>query len=324
MAVVAWDIPRGSAEHLIAVHGEPARIWIEGTQRRLQEVAAAQPCRPSDRPLRQGYSAVVLPAVLDDGREIVIKMIPPWLNAQGEIAAMTAWSAEGDAPGVVWTNPSEGILVLEREEPGTSLAGSPGAGDYAAVAGIVSRLNRDPGRDGWRIFATLESTVERRAARCLRQRREENDRYLPLFFGTLDRIMAVIRSTPETDAVLLHGDAHPSNFLLSHRGILAIDPEPVIGHRAYDRANYAVVHDDGRRVAAAISAMAEGPKDEEMMWTFAAFVAATEMLNADDELAVRLADIVEEGIGSHESDGQLVGYRIARWHTVARQASSPA
>jgi streptomycin 6-kinase len=41
-------------------------------------------------------------------------------------------------------------------------------------------------------------------------------------------------TSSSTDTVLLHGDLGPGNVVLSERGWLAIDPDPVLGDRAFD------------------------------------------------------------------------------------------
>lgn len=213
-------------------------------------------------PLRSSY---VVPVERVDGRSCVLKIQPTDIaEVEGAERELLGLRLAGPAAvGVVEEDAANGVLLLERALPGTTLEEMAGRDDDAAtetLAVVIRRYGRpleDAGSLGLKPFEDLAGAFERfdrgpygkvarnKAAAAVETR-------LPIVLGldelgtgvpviraarvTAERVLDELladRSTP----YLLHGDLHHGNVLADEqRGRLVIDPWGLYGNREADVA----------------------------------------------------------------------------------------
>lgn len=143
-------------------------------------------------------------------------------------AVMAWWDGEGAAPVLAH---DDGALLLERATGGRSLAvmAASGGDDEASriACATVARLHAPrPTLD-----LPLPSLTDRFAKQTERA---------AAMGGAVARAWSVVEEllAEPREVTVLHGDIHHGNILdFGARGWLAIDPQGVIGERAYDHAN---------------------------------------------------------------------------------------
>jgi streptomycin 6-kinase len=219
-------------ERVLAVHGPSARVWLDdlpGVTERWRRYWALGPLRP----YALSYNWVAA-ADRDDGTPCVLKLSPP--GAQ-ELVAEARWLelvGGCGAAALLDADPEDGALLLERVEPGQSLATIvPERDDDAcdAIAAVALAVRR-PGAAG-------VPTLTERVTDLTRHREAHPGDRDPLPGGIVaeaERIGAELLRTAPPD-VLLHGDLHHDNVLWDGaRGWLAIDPHGLVGDPAYELA----------------------------------------------------------------------------------------
>jgi streptomycin 6-kinase len=149
---------------------------------------------------------------LADGTPAYRKRVPTWAP---ELAAAEWFSGHG-AVRVLEIDRERGVVLMEVAEPGTQLVTLLPEREEeatAAAAAVMRALWRPPPAD--------------HAFPCVRDwgRRSLSGRAAGLFAELCDS---------SGEEVVLHGDLHHFNVLLSGDGWLAIDPKGVVGERAYE------------------------------------------------------------------------------------------
>lgn len=155
-----------------------------------------------------------------DGAQAVLKCLTP-TGQREESGAADALAAFGGDGAVRLFAARPDALLIEACAPG------PLPRDDAAaipiLTDVVARLHRSaPHLPGAPDLTTRCAALAAHGAN-------------PLIARAQTLGAALLASAP--DRRLLHGDLHHDNVLNSDRGWLAIDPQPVIGERAYDLAN---------------------------------------------------------------------------------------
>jgi streptomycin 6-kinase len=138
---------------------------------------------------------------------------------------MAAWAGQGAARVLGWEGDA---VVLERLSPKPSLTHDfEDAAALRIICGVVGRLH-----EAAPVQTPVVDTLRHRF-RAL-ERASGGDARFAASWGVARRLLASPR-----DEKLLHGDIHHGNVLWGGegRGWLAIDPQAVIGERAYDYAN---------------------------------------------------------------------------------------
>ncbi|HRW37635.1 MAG: phosphotransferase [Acidimicrobiales bacterium] len=165
------------------------------------------------------------------GRPAVLKVQWPHAECEHEALALATWAGDG-AVRLLAHDPGRHALLLERCEPGTTLAA---AGDPDPLAAFVDLLPRlwvappaalrtlaDEAR-AWR--ASMPGAWERAGRPCER-------RLVDAACSLVDDLLA--DPPAEADHVLVHQDLHAENVLAAdRRPWLAIDPKPLAGERAF-------------------------------------------------------------------------------------------
>lgn len=204
----------------------------DGWLARLSELLAEYERRwsltlgPPFEPLSYHY---VAPGVRADGRAVVLKVGVPHAELGCQVAALRLSDGRGMVR-LLEAEPDHGALLLERLLPGTMLTQVADERATEIAAGVMQPLWQ-PVPDA-HCFPTVaewaEGLADFRASfhggvgplpRCLMER--------------AGGLFAELLSS-QAEPVLLHGDLHHENILLSERGWLAIDPKGVVGEPAYE------------------------------------------------------------------------------------------
>jgi streptomycin 6-kinase len=179
-------------------------------------------------PLSYNY---VAPAGRGDGERVVLKVGFPCKELMGEIEALQLYDGNGTAR-LLEAEPDQGALLLERLEPGTSLARL--ADDEAATAigaAVMRKLWRPaPAEHDFPTVAGWARGLER-----LRARFGGGTGPLPAaWVETAERLFAELIASAE-EPILLHGDLHHGNILAAQREPwLAIDPKGLVGDPGFE------------------------------------------------------------------------------------------
>ena len=222
--------PGGCAGNVVDIHGAAGAVWLE----RLPSIIAGCAQRwsltvlPPFADLSYNY---VAPAVRDDGTHVVVKAGVPHPELFREIAALRWYDGRGIVR-LLDADPEDGVLLLERLEPGTPLSD---LDDDEEATGIAARLMRALWKPppAEHCFATLAGW----AAGLSGLRAQFDGGCGPFPAALVDKaerlFVELIDSTPEQ--MLIHGDLHHGNILQSEREPwLALDPKGVVGEPMYD------------------------------------------------------------------------------------------
>lgn len=209
--------------------------------------------------------SVVLPVELADGRACVLKVqptdVPGISGAARELSGLRL--AGLVAVHVVEEDVDNGVLLLERARPGTTLEEMTERDDDRATESLARVIREygkpvaDPESLGLRSFAELAEAFERfdrgpHGAVARRRAAGTAQARLSVVLGVdeLGTGVQAIRSARATaervleelladrsEAYLLHGDLHHGNVLADEeRGLLVIDPWGLYGDRSVDVA----------------------------------------------------------------------------------------
>lgn len=200
---------------------------IEGAARRWS-LTLAEPFEPG------GQTAWVAPAHSVEFGDVVLKI--GWWHMEGadEAAGLRAWGGDGAVR--VFADerltPSTTALVLERCEPGTTLAEQPEEEQDLVIAELLPRLwHRASEARG---FRPLQAMCDYWADSFEKKLALGNDAIDP---GIARQGVALFRTLPgsASEQRLLCTDLHAGNVLASQREPwLVIDPKPFVGDPTYD------------------------------------------------------------------------------------------
>lgn len=213
-------------------------------------------------PLSHSY---VVPVERTDGRACVLKIQPTDVEevegAERELLGLCLGSPV--TVGVVEEDATNGVLLLDRAQPGTALDEMSERGDDAVtetLALVIRSYGRpvgDPGSSGLRPFEDLAAAFERfdrgpHGGAARRRAAAGAAARLPalLGMGELGTALPAIRSARDTaervldelladriEPYLLHGDLHHGNVLADEQlGLRVIDPWGFYGDRSADVA----------------------------------------------------------------------------------------
>jgi streptomycin 6-kinase len=179
----------------------------------------------------------VAPAHLADGTAVVLKIGFPRLELHREIEALRFYDGQGMVR-LLRAEPEQGIMLLERLQPGTPLIPLALRDDAAATrraAQVMQQLRHPAPAD--HSFPTVANWGRGFA----RLRAEFNGRTGPFpakLVDTAEQLFTELLASAAAP-VLLHGDLHHDNILQAgnrptRQPWLAIDPKGVIGEPAYE------------------------------------------------------------------------------------------
>ncbi|WP_419998311.1 aminoglycoside phosphotransferase family protein [Streptomyces boninensis] len=216
-----------------------AQEWLSG----LPELASAYLQRWELTPERVqapgGRSSLVVLVRQAGGEPAALKLARPGAGHEQEPAALARWDGRA-AVQLLRAAPEDGVLLLERLRPDVSLRSLPEAKAMLEAANTLQRLWLEPSPedDG---FPTVGAYTDVQAE-SLEARRDNP--YAIVAAALIDEALAARADLLASDGEavagpvsLLHGDYHQGQVLAGERAPwLAIDPQPVVGERAYDLA----------------------------------------------------------------------------------------
>ncbi len=169
-----------------------------------------------------------------DGTPVVLKIGVPNPELLSEINALRLYAGQG-ACRLLDADPEKGMLVLERLEPGTMLLELQDDDRETGIAAdVLCQIQRPaPGPEGFLSLRLWFDELQNLRPRFVGTTGPFPEKTVGIVEGLLRELFAEDR--PD---VLLHGDFHHYNVLLSGRGWLVIDPKGVIGPAGYDVGPY--------------------------------------------------------------------------------------
>lgn len=197
--------------------------------------------------LPAGSNSVLLPCQAGNGEEMVLKLCPDLMIAADEATALHLWSA---SPHVVQLHDADldrGALLLERVYPGTRLQDEPDRWPLSDVAPMLTDLWRPAWIAAGSGLPDLRDRVEFvfDLTRLRLARHPAAARHIPS--GLMEASQITAGALADDGPVgLVHGDLHPGNVLRggSGRGVVAIDPRPCLGDRAFDTVDWVLASAD--------------------------------------------------------------------------------
>lgn len=231
-----------------------------------------------------GDSSWTAPVRMRTGEMAVLQITVPMPTANDHLTALRAWAGRG-AVRLFAHDAALRATLMERCVPGTDAAELEPADADEVAADVLPQL--------WAAEVPLSDAVETlasdraRHAHLMQQRAEQfGDLVDPGPFREAARLYTCLPATSGR-TVLLHGDFHRRNVLLSQRGWLAIDPASMAGDPSFDAARF-LQHDwHQAQSTARVDALADRlglDRDRTRAWLFAfATQAASWRLSIGDK-----------------------------------------
>lgn len=222
-------------DHITQVHGQAGREWLESLPGLLVDCAhrwtlTLQP------PFNNLSSNFVVPAFQAGGHEVVlkagvVKAGVPDCEFLNEHAALSHFNGQGMVR-LLGADLKAGVMLLERLNPGTPLKSM--ADDEQATtiaAGVMKAIwKRPPAKHAFPSIAYWANGLQRLQAQF-------DGGYGPFPAPLVKMAESLFSELIDSldEVVLLHGDLHQDNILMSERRPwLGIDPKGVIGEPAYE------------------------------------------------------------------------------------------
>jgi streptomycin 6-kinase len=202
--------------------------WLERLPGLLDEAARRWHLLLGDPfPLSYNY---VCAATRKDGSAAVLKIGVPNRELTSEINTLRLYNGQG-ACRILEADADKGMLLLERLQPGTMLASLKSDDEATEIAAeVMKTIHRPaPQQEG---FLSLRGWFDE--LKKLRPRFGGGTGPFPeKSFATAEELIRDLFAE-QRPQVLLHGDFHHFNILLSGRGWLVIDPKGVAGPAEYE------------------------------------------------------------------------------------------
>ncbi len=226
-------LPEALASTIRSVFGRKGEEWLVGFPALLQECAEhyALEILPPFPNLSFNY---VTPVRRADGTEAVLKLGVPHAELRSEMAGLRVYAGR-KAVRLFESDAEKGVLLMERITPGTPLTTLADDAHNDEATLIAANMMRDLWRpvsdepDLLTVGAWSEGFAE------MRTRFHGGTGVLPVnLVKKAERVYAEYLQFP-TGQVVLHGDLHHDNLLLSQNGDwIAIDPKGIIGEPEYE------------------------------------------------------------------------------------------
>jgi streptomycin 6-kinase len=222
------NLPSIFVNNVTMAFGDSGRRYLANLPNLLDEVALRWDLTLGE-PFLLSYNYVCA-VTRSDSMPAVLKLGVPNRELTSEIKALHVYAGQG-ACRLLEADAEQGLLLLERLQPGKMLATLEGDDRATEIAAQVMQTIQRPLPEG-NGFISLRGWFD------------ELKKLRPLFGGrtgpfpekTVEIVEALIRDlfTEDRPQVLLHGDFHHFNILLSERGWLVIDPKGVAGPAEYE------------------------------------------------------------------------------------------
>jgi streptomycin 6-kinase len=220
------DLP--AAVRAMAARGPEWATWIDGLPKLVRSQIDEWDLTADGAPTH-GYCSIVVPARMEDGAAVMLKVAFPDAESEHEHLALRRWGGDG-AVRLLRADPHRRAMLLER---------------------LYSRnLNELRDVEACEIVASLYRRIHVPALPRLRTLAEFVERWTtdltalprsaPLPRRLVEQAITLGRdlaADPASTGTLIHGDLHYENVLAAEREPwLVIDPKPVNGDRHYEIA----------------------------------------------------------------------------------------
>jgi streptomycin 6-kinase len=266
-----------SRDRLVARFGEGVHSWLAALPGLVELCCQRWHLELDDVVPRDG--CCVFTGRQYDARGVVLKLTPDLAIAAAEALALRAWAGTAHVVDLIDAKLDAGALLLEKIEPGTEVSDQQELPEASEMAELLTGLRCTPG-DYVGQLPTLAQRMD--AMFSLTGGLLSNPRVSPLVAPSLlahghrlARELAAAGGAPG----LLHGDLHLSNILHGGpgRGLVAIDPGPRLGDRAWDAIEWtlgratstAEIHDRAGQLCALVPAL-----DRDRFWRWCQATAA--------------------------------------------------
>ena len=222
------------------LHGAEGQRWLGGLPSLLDKYSQEWELRFELPSLELSYN-FILPARRKNNQSVIFKAGFPSEVLNQEIQALRYFNGQGTVK-LLEFNVNDGVLLLERIEPGTSMRDffNPGTDDDAIViaARVISLLQdqKHPVPDSFD-FPTLNERLNALNKAYVAAEKGKAPFDLHLIQTAIAGCQHLIDTTKTR--VLLHGDLHQGNILRSSGETwVAIDPHGVIGDPCFEVAAF--------------------------------------------------------------------------------------
>ena len=232
------DIPERMRNNVLLYFGESGREWLAALPSIIAEATNRWGLQP-ESPFTNLSINFVLPARDRDGRPVVLKAGVPNPELCAEIEALRFFNGEGMVR-LIDADPPAGLVLLERILPGSPVLESDDDRAVDALISVTERLRLKTVLPSGHSFPSLRDWF--RGFALLRGRFGGGSGPIP--FRLLERAEGIVSEllASTESPVLLHGDLHHENMLLSVREgeedddavWLAIDPKGVVGDPLFE------------------------------------------------------------------------------------------
>lgn len=223
-----FNLPPAFVNNVTAAFGNPGLRYLAALPDLLAEAAHRWDLTPG-KPFLLSYNYVCA-VTRADGTPAVLKIGVPNRELTSEIKTLRVYAGQG-ACRLLEADADQGLLLLEHLQPGTMLATLKDDDRATEIAAeVMQAIQRQvPKGDG---FLSLREWFDE--LKGLRPRFGGGTG--PFSEKTVEIVEGLVRELFAEDRpqVLLHGDFHHFNILLSERGWLVIDPKGVAGPAEYE------------------------------------------------------------------------------------------
>jgi streptomycin 6-kinase len=223
-------IPQEFARTMVELHAEAGIEWLNHLPTLIAECTRqwSLTVLPPFEPLSYNY---VAPAVRADGTSVVLKIGVPHRELLTEIAALRLCDGRGMTQ-LLDADPDQGILLLERLQPGTPLFDLDDDEQATAIAArLMQKLWQPVPPD--HPFPTVADWA--RGLKRLRAHFDGGTGPLPATLVEAAEALFPQLLASMDEPVVLHGDLHHWNILRAEREPwLALDPKGIVGEPAYE------------------------------------------------------------------------------------------
>jgi streptomycin 6-kinase len=220
---------------IINIHGRSGTEWLDSIPGLIAKYEKDWGIKVGD-PFNLSYN-YVCPAESQNGTQLVLKLsLPGDKEFLSEYEALKRFPHE-ICTKIIESDIEKGSLLLERAVPGTPISQIKDDNKQIHLASqVISQLHMTVDKDMFTIFPTVRDWFK--VFKRYRNKYSVKSGPIPYkVFDTGEKIFEELLGE-DKEQVLLHGDLHNDNILLSERGWLVIDPKGLIGEREFELGTY--------------------------------------------------------------------------------------
>ncbi|MFC8684315.1 aminoglycoside phosphotransferase family protein [Brevibacillus porteri] len=251
------SLPTHFIETIKNVHKEAGRLWLDSFYELIAECEARWSLKVLE-PFPLSYNFVA-PAMLQDGRNAVLKLGVPGLDWQRELTAISAFAGRGMVQ-LLDADEEKGSMLLERIMPGETLDKLSSEEErIQCLADVIKRMHT-PVSNADKL-ASMFPTIADWAVGLEKIRPHFQGGTGPIPEQMVERAMQWYKKLLSTqkEQCLLHGDLHHENILRAEREPwLAIDPKGLIGETEYEVIPFLLNHLPGDGVEEVMKQRVDG------------------------------------------------------------------